>query len=218
MSPRSSSREQILDAAEHVVLQEGASHMTMDAVAAKAGVSKGGLMYHFPSQRHLLQAMLQRFIDQVEARIVQARESLLPGPTREIKAYILSWFTAGSKYRRTANALLATITREPELLKSVRQKHGEILARIVEDAPDPERATILSLATEGMWMSELLGVSPLSSRKRGNIMRALLRLADECCGPSSDAPAAEKPPRRRGKKGGGVPMKVPEKRQGHDKA
>jgi hypothetical protein len=117
--------------------------------------------------------------------------------------------------------LLATITREPELLKAVRQKHGAILARIVEEAPDPERATILSLATEGMWMSELLGVSPLSSRKRGSVMRALLRLADECGAPSdapSDAPAAEKPSRRRGKKGGGVPMQVPEKGQGHDKA
>ena len=44
MSPRSSARERIIDATELVVLKEGASHMTMEDVAAKAGVSKGGLI------------------------------------------------------------------------------------------------------------------------------------------------------------------------------
>ena len=113
MSPRLSSRERIMDAAEYVVLEKGASHMTMDAVAAKAGVSKGGLIYHFPSQRDLLQAMLKRFIDQVEARLADARARLPASPVREIKAYVMAWFTLGSQYRRSASALLATITREP---------------------------------------------------------------------------------------------------------
>jgi AcrR family transcriptional regulator len=194
MGSRTSSRDRIIDAAEQVVVEEGASHMTMDAVAARAGVSKGGFVYHFPSLRHLLQAMLQRFIDQVEARIVHARESLPESPVREVKAYVLSWFGAEGGHRRTACALLATVTRDPELLESVRRKHGEILGRIVERAQDPGRLTILSLATEGMWMSELLGVSPLSRGGRGDVMRALLRFADECCAP---APAAEKPPRLR---------------------
>jgi len=184
MSPRLSSREQLLDAAEHVVLQEGASHMTMDAVAAKAGVSKGGLIYHFPSQRDLLQAMLKRFIDQVETRLAEARARLPASPVREIKAYVMAWFTLGSQYRRSASALLATITREPGLLETVRKKHVEVLAKIIEAAPNPERATILSLATEGMWMSELLGISPLAHNEHGRIKRALLRLADEWYRPS----------------------------------
>lgn len=198
MNPKSSSREQIMDAAEQIVLEEGASHMTMDAVATKAGVSKGGLIYHFPSQRDLLQAMLKRFIDQVEARLSDARARLPASPVREIKAYILAWFTLGSRYRRSASALLATITREPGLLETVRKKHVEILNKIIEAAPNPERATILSLATEGMWMSELLDISPLAHNDRGRIKRALLRLADEWYSPSA-TPAAQKPSRRRGK-------------------
>lgn len=179
MNRKSSSCERIMDAAEQVVLQEGASHMTMDAVAAKAGVSKGGLIYHFPSQRDLLQAMLQRFIDHIETRMADARAKLPESPTREIKAYVLAWFTLGSEYRRTASALLATVTREPELLKTVRQKHRDIMAKIIEVAPNQERAMILSLATEGMWMSELLDISPLADSERGRIKRALLQLADE---------------------------------------
>jgi len=39
VSPRASSYDAIIDAAEAVVIEAGASHMTLDAVAAKAGVS-----------------------------------------------------------------------------------------------------------------------------------------------------------------------------------
>ena len=198
MNRKSSSRERIMDAAEQVVLQEGASHMTMDAVAAKAGVSKGGLIYHFPSQRDLLQAMLQRFIDRVETRMAQARTQLPESPARSIKAYIHAWFTLGGEYRRTASALLAAITREPELLQAVRLKHRAVLTEIVKAAPNSVQAMVLSLATEGMWMSELLDISPLTDSERERIQRMLLKLADEWLGPSA-MPATRKSACRRGK-------------------
>lgn len=199
MNRKSSSRERIMDAAEQVVLQEGASHMTMDAVAAKAGVSKGGLIYHFPSLRDLLLAMLQRFIDRVETRMAEARAKLPESPARNIKTYVQMWFDIGDEYRRTASALLAAITREPELLKTVRQKHRAVLSEIIEAAPKPELAMVLSLAAEGMWTSELLNISPLTGSERGRIKRALLKLADEWLG-SPAAPSASKSARRQGKK------------------
>jgi AcrR family transcriptional regulator len=46
----SSTRENILRAANLVVVEEGVSRMTLEAVAREAGVSKGGLLYHFPSK------------------------------------------------------------------------------------------------------------------------------------------------------------------------
>jgi AcrR family transcriptional regulator len=60
---RPSSQEKILDAAERVVIDEGAKHMTLETVARKAGVSKGGLIYNFPSKDKLLDAMLFRLIE-----------------------------------------------------------------------------------------------------------------------------------------------------------
>ena len=198
MSPKSSARERIIDAAEQVVLKEGASHMTMDAVAAKACVSKGGLIYHFPSQRDLLQGMLQRFVERIETRMAQARAKLPEGPARNIKAYVHAWFTLGSEYRRTASALLATITREPELLQTVQKKHRAVLAEIIDAAPNPELAIVLSLATEGMWMSELLNISPLADHERARIQHLLLKLADEWLEPSG-IPSALKSARRKRK-------------------
>ena len=54
------SREQILDAYEHLLVQAGERAATLDAVAAQAKVSKGGLLYHFGSKKALFQALLDR--------------------------------------------------------------------------------------------------------------------------------------------------------------
>src|SRR5690242_2095382 len=43
-------RDRILEAAERVVAEIGAARLTLDVVAQAAGVSKGGLLYHFPSK------------------------------------------------------------------------------------------------------------------------------------------------------------------------
>ncbi len=176
---KSSSRDRILDAAEEIVLKKGAKHMTMDAVASKAGVSKGGLMYHFPSQRDFLRAMLKRFVDRMEKRLDNIRSSLPASPVREIKAYILTWSAIGEDYRSAAMALLAALTREPQLLQTIRKKNLKNLTRIIKTSPNPEHMMLLSLATEGIWMSALLGLSPFSKSQCKRIKNTLLRLADD---------------------------------------
>ena len=56
-----------------LVLETGAGHLTLDAVAKCAGLSKGGLLYHFPSKDLLLEAMLTRFLSDIEAQIADAQ-------------------------------------------------------------------------------------------------------------------------------------------------
>ncbi len=53
-------RDALLDAAEAVVLRESIGHLTLDAVAAEAGASKGGLMHHFPSKEKLAESIDDR--------------------------------------------------------------------------------------------------------------------------------------------------------------
>lgn len=70
-----SSRDRILDASERLVAQTGASHLTLDAVAQSAGVSKGGLLYHFPTKEALLEGMVERHIGAVERRMAELQSS-----------------------------------------------------------------------------------------------------------------------------------------------
>ncbi|MDO8275460.1 MAG: TetR/AcrR family transcriptional regulator, partial [Serpentinimonas sp.] len=43
-------RNALLEATNTVILRDGIAHLTLEAVAKEAGVSKGGLLYHFPSK------------------------------------------------------------------------------------------------------------------------------------------------------------------------
>ncbi|MGR3618427.1 MAG: TetR/AcrR family transcriptional regulator [Roseovarius sp.] len=63
------SRDTLLDATEAVVLEMGATRLTFDAVAERAGVSKGGLLYSFPTKEALMEGMeeLLRLADAVES-------------------------------------------------------------------------------------------------------------------------------------------------------
>ena len=53
-------RDRILDAAEAVILESGGRSFTLDAVAARAGISKGGLVYSFATKDDLVYAALER--------------------------------------------------------------------------------------------------------------------------------------------------------------
>ena len=55
---RPSQRDQILNAAIRVVERTGVTGVTFDAVAAEAGITRGGLMYHFRSREALLHDLM----------------------------------------------------------------------------------------------------------------------------------------------------------------
>ena len=70
---RSSKYDTLLDAAEIVVRRDGSGRLTLDAVAAEADVSKGGLLYHFPSKEALLTAMVERMVTSFDEALDQAQ-------------------------------------------------------------------------------------------------------------------------------------------------
>nr|BFF11770.1 hypothetical protein GCM10025699_30730 [Microbacterium flavescens] len=59
-------RDKVLDAFEAILIDEGERSATMDATARAAGVSKGGLLYHFGSKDALEAALLERLHALVE--------------------------------------------------------------------------------------------------------------------------------------------------------
>ncbi|WP_305142954.1 TetR/AcrR family transcriptional regulator [Kocuria marina] len=93
-------REKLLTAFEHLVLSEGERAATLDAVAARAGVSKGGLLYHFPHRQALVDAALARCEEMARedlTRLTQsprgaAREFLATSSTRTAPWTAASWW------------------------------------------------------------------------------------------------------------------------------
>ena len=62
-------REQVLAAAERVLLERGLRNTTMADVAEAAGLAKGTLYLHFESKDDLLAGLRRRYVEAIEAEL-----------------------------------------------------------------------------------------------------------------------------------------------------
>jgi AcrR family transcriptional regulator len=176
-SVRSNSREKILDAAAHLVSEIGAGRLTLEAVAHRAGVSKGGLLYNFPSKSALLQGMVQRIIDEVCAEKDQLRSTMPEGPNAEARLVVTVLLNMrSSKTKDLASGILAASAEDPELLAPVRDIVRQTFEELKSSSDDLDAALIAWLAVEGLNSFEMHDFSPFTEQDRKRIISALGRL------------------------------------------
>jgi AcrR family transcriptional regulator len=177
-----SARERVLEAAERVITDVGAARMTLDAVAQAAGVSKGGLLYHFPSKESLLGALAQRYVDSLDHCVGSARDGLSEERSRDLKACILGVLGSDPRGKAMGAVLLATAANDLALLDVIRARIADYTAEIEANSVDFARAAIVTLAVDGLKMRESLRISPFTEAQREEIVKELLKLADEAYG------------------------------------
>lgn len=181
MRAKKNRRDAILVAAADIVREKGAGHLTLDAVSARANVSKGGLLYHFQTKEALLQAMVSR----VEEVFTSAREEesakLDISPARTLKAHILS---AGNLQQQNvmsiAVAVLAAGSHNPKLLQDARQSYYDTLNSEMEAAGISSAfVSVVVCALKGLLLSELLGMATYARNQHKDFIDELLRLVNE---------------------------------------
>ncbi|MEV0380592.1 TetR/AcrR family transcriptional regulator [Nonomuraea sp. NPDC050643] len=177
--PRPSSKDRLLDAAAEVLLTEGAESLTLEAVAKRAGVSKGGLFYHFPTKQALVAAMVRRLTDAFDDAL--ARAGSRPGDFLRayVEATIPERHTASAPADRLTAGLLAGVLVDPAGLEPLRARFAAWQARLADDGVDPAAATAVRLAVDGWWAVRLLGLGEpdpeLHERTRRYLMEAIDR-------------------------------------------
>jgi AcrR family transcriptional regulator len=72
-------RERLLETAARLLLESGPDHLTMDLVAAEAGVGKGTLFRRFASREGLMGALLNRSETHWQAAVMSGPPPLGPG-------------------------------------------------------------------------------------------------------------------------------------------
>lgn len=170
-------QEKIIDAAEDVVIEVGAHHLTLDAVAAKAGVSKGGLMYHFPNKEALIDAMVNRRFERTEEYIRNQRALLEEGQGKGLIAYILSCLEHDHKTRKLSAALLAAVAHNPKHLLPYRKEYRRLLEEFAREGIDLKKAAMVMLAVDDLRFMELLSLSPFTDEERSAVIEEIIGMA-----------------------------------------
>jgi len=175
---RLTARPQLPEAANAIVMQEGAGSLTLDAVARHAGLSKGGVLYHFPTKHALLRAMVEGRLEEFEGAVEEAFKSEGEGPGGWLRAFIRASTAHPGPPRESAAPLLAAIAHDAGLLGLVQERMARWHLRGAEGV-DPTRARLLQLAADGLFWSELLGLAPPTGEARDRVVKLMLELAED---------------------------------------
>jgi len=127
--PREERINEITQAAIDVFLEKGYEITTMDAIAKKAGISKGGLYHYFPSKEMVLIFANEKISQKVQEIMAAAskRSSVKGGILYYIENYICYWL---ENPKETAFLFLsiAKMMENPDLLKYYQQYTSDYMA------------------------------------------------------------------------------------------
>ncbi|MDS0856240.1 TetR/AcrR family transcriptional regulator [Burkholderia pseudomultivorans] len=168
-------RAQLLAAASDIATHQGVAALTLDAVAERAGVTKGALQYHFANKQGLLDALFgqatERFATQMAARAAADPH----GDGAAARAYVHTVLDTAHPAASTdvLRVLVASMITEQD----TRARWSVPMREWTRADPVPlERAATLMicrLAADGLWISELLDSVQMSAELRAEIVRQL---------------------------------------------
>mgnify|MGYP005983224477 CR=1 FL=1 len=153
-------RRLVLDAAARRFASHGIE-ASLDSIAALAGVSKGGLKYHFASKDALLRALaedqLLEFREEVASFIREGDES----PGRLARAYVAATLDAltNADAMLEKHALMAQLSTVPVVREACRADAAWWDAAIADDGVDPVTAALVVAAADGLAAAPLWGAS-----------------------------------------------------------
>ena len=173
----SEKKEKLLKAAETVVIRQGFGKLTIDAVAAEAGVSKGGLLHHFGTKDQLIEALVQRSADQWREFYRDAYECASEGPgrmTRGLLDHCLTDFEGCTdELCSFSSAVFTTLAQDPNLIKPMREAHTELYELLAQDGLPLGVSEAVVSAINGLWLNSILGLSSLDESRLAHVHQAL---------------------------------------------
>jgi len=169
--------DRLLNSAEQVAGRDGVGNLTLEAVARHAGVSKGGLLYHFPSKSALIIAVVQRLAERFDREQTRA----VAGDSQSAGAFSRAYLTIRAEppdpqEEPIHTALLAAAGTDAQYLDPFRERFAAWQALLEADGIDPATATIIRLATDGLCFCTLLNLAVPTGELRRKVIDKLLRM------------------------------------------
>lgn len=176
---RQETRRALLAAAVQVVRVDGIQSLTLEGVARVARVSKGGLLYHFPSKEVLITELVADRLARFDAAIAEATATE-GGPIRGrwLRAYVRLSFAPSQPGSDLTPALFAAAATNPALLAPVWAAFDRWQACAIADGLAPALATLVRLAADGLWFADLFGAAAVTAPLRAAVRDALVALIE----------------------------------------
>jgi TetR/AcrR family transcriptional regulator, mexJK operon transcriptional repressor len=134
-------RTEILDAAAEIFLDKGFDQTAMDAVAARAGVSKATVYAHYRDKTGLFEAVIERGSSALDVNLDRTLGGSASAPEPKLVEVAMALLEAVTRtnYLAMLGVLLSERNRRPELARSLRRSDmpyavGVVASILADDA------------------------------------------------------------------------------------
>jgi AcrR family transcriptional regulator len=172
-APKKKKRERLdLDARRDAFLATGLAvfsarsydEVSIDDLAAAAGVSKGLLYHYFPTKRDFYVAALRKAADQL---LEETRNDELLDPAADLARGIVTYLDFAKRHGAAYLALMrGGIGSDPEVTAVIEQTRATLGARVLERMPEGSVTPLVRVAVRG-WIGfvETIAIDWLTDRR-----------------------------------------------------
>ncbi|AOA72058.1 TetR family transcriptional regulator [Stenotrophomonas rhizophila] len=178
--PRSIDPNHLLDAAERVVARHGVPGLTLEAVAAEAGISKASVLYDHGSKTALVQAVLVRALQRDRAQNQAAVDAVPAHDSPVIKGRLAAAAQPlPDAFRPVALSLVAAMAGDSSLRGPFQQHQREVIEAVETTSQQPRGAMLAYLALEGLKLLEALDYHRWPVQQREQLLRDIAWLVEQ---------------------------------------
>lgn len=173
---KNSKRNMILSAASGIVKNQGVEKLTLETVAKEAGVSKGVLLHHFPNKEALIRGMMEELTGSFVSGVQTRAAGTAAEKGKWSRAYVGALREDIEEKKEIGTAISAALFTNPELLEQLRNEYSIWQRNAENDGIDPVNSTIVRLAVDGLWYSEMFGLGKLDDELRQQVIEKLIEM------------------------------------------
>nr|WP_082756189.1 TetR/AcrR family transcriptional regulator [Tsukamurella pulmonis] len=177
MPPPPAARAKLLDAFVTILIEHGERAATLEAVAAEAGVSKGGLLYHFGSKN----ALVEGLCDWLDELVAEDVELMAAAPEGAVEYYVRTSNYDDSPLDRAIVAVLRLSQgADDRAERAIRSMQDRFLATVQEQVPDEATARAILLVGDGLYYNAALsgGLHRATDEQMAGLLAVVARMVD----------------------------------------
>jgi len=170
-------KDLILKSAMDIIQNDGIGSLTLEKISKRAKISKGGLLYHFPTKESILNEIFANMLAKFEEKL---NTSMQVDHSNEWSVnYMKSTFEDLLDTQYQASGLILALATQPALMELLRDKYKEWDKQMNKISSNSDILKILRYAADGIWFCEVLGLSKLSKKEKSKLLEQAKILSEE---------------------------------------
>ena len=154
---KSETKERIYQAVNELCKTEGVNMLTLSNIAKKAGISKGGLLYHFPTKEAILEGLIERnmkeFIDGAEDIISEIGDLEGEALYQKLEEFVDSYI---DEYLADLEpGIFGVLAEKPDFVRETKEIDKKIFDVFIRYFDDEEEVILLLLALQGYFFVKI---------------------------------------------------------------